>query len=201
MKRERDIRLSTGPFNRFLRFRRSESALSGCGVIPATTALSRRRPREDAGSSTTAAEVEFTKKEIWLSIFSLQHFEGCEEEKLVLDTAATLYKRNGKYFIVYQESELTGLEGTQTTIKLDGKKIALTRTGAYASHMQFFENERQVGLYQSPIGLDLSIATHTSRVHNTVNEFGGELVIDYTIEIEHAVMGVHHFEMHVSVPQ
>ena len=30
-----------------------------------------------------------------------------------------------RYYIAYEESELTGLEGTKTTVKLDGKTVAL----------------------------------------------------------------------------
>ncbi len=48
---------------------------------------------------------------------------GCDEENIDLQTAATLYERGGKYYIAYEESELTGLEGTKTTVKLDGKTV------------------------------------------------------------------------------
>ena len=138
------------------------------------------------------------KKDVWLSIFSTQQFVGCEEEQIDLVTAATLYERGGKYYITYEESELTGLQGTHTTVKLDGKTVALIRTGTYPSHMLFSEDERHVGLYQTPAGVELAIATHTSQIRSTVGENGGELVIDYTVEIDNSVMGEHHFEMIVS---
>ncbi len=140
------------------------------------------------------------KKDVWLSIYSYQHLLGCDEEQAALDTAATLYKRNGKYFIIYQESELTGLEGTQTTLKLEGKQVTLIRTGAFVSHMMFRENERRVGLYQTPFGQQMTITTQTSSVQNSVGDSGGELVIDYTIEVDNSMMGVYHFEMYVTTP-
>ena len=43
-----------------------------------------------------------------------------------------------------------------------------------------------------------TIATHTSRIQNTIGEGGGALVIDYTVEIDHSVAGSHHFEMTVA---
>ena len=67
--------------------------------------------------------MENIKKDVWLSIHSTQHFAGCEEEEINLVTQARLYRRNGKYYIAYDESELTGLEGTRTTLKLDGKTV------------------------------------------------------------------------------
>ena len=80
------------------------------------------------------------KKDVWLSISSKQHFADCDEEQIELETAATLYERGGKYYIAYEESELTGLEGTRTTVKLDGKSVALIRTGTWPSHMLFAED-------------------------------------------------------------
>ena len=138
------------------------------------------------------------KKDVWLTIHSTQRFVGCEAEQINLTTAATLYERGGKYYIAYEESELTGLEGTRTTVKLDGKPVTLIRSGAYPSHMLFAEDERHVGLYQSPIGAEIAISTHTSRVRNTVGEDGGELVLDYTVEVDNSLMGQHHFEMYVT---
>ena len=82
------------------------------------------------------------KKDVWLTISSQQQFAGCDEENIDLQTAATLYERGGKYYIAYEESELTGLEGTKTTVKLDGKTVALIRTGTFPSHMLFAEDER-----------------------------------------------------------
>ena len=94
------------------------------------------------------------KKDVWLTIRSRQHFAGCDEERVNLETAATLYERGGKYYIAYEESELTGLEGTKTTVKLDGKTVTLIRTGTFPSHMVCSEDERHIGLYQTPIGHD-----------------------------------------------
>lgn len=141
---------------------------------------------------------KYMKKDVWLSINSAQQFVECDEEQIDLVTAAVLYERGGKYYIIYEESELTGLDGTRTTLKLDDKSVSLIRTGTYPSQMLFAEDERHVGLYQTPVGSAMTIATHTSRVYNTVGDEGGELIIDYTIEVDNCVMGEHHFEMVVA---
>ena len=91
------------------------------------------------------------------------------------------------------------MEGTHTTVKLDGKSVSLIRTGAYPSHMQFTEDERQVGLYATGAGA-MTISVYASRVHNTIGENGGELALDYTIEVDNSLAGEHHFEM-VVTPQ
>ena len=47
------------------------------------------------------------KKDVIITIASKQNFEGCEPDHINLITAGRLYRRNGKYFISYEESELT----------------------------------------------------------------------------------------------
>ncbi len=104
-----------------------------------------------------------------------------------------------KYYIAYEESELTGLEGTKTTVKLDGKTVALIRTGTFPSHMLFAEDERHVGLYQTPVGSEMAIATHTSRgAQHHRRGRRTPIIIDYTVEVDNSLMGEHHFEMTVS---
>ena len=139
------------------------------------------------------------KQPVMLSICGSQRYEGADPDRVELLTEGELESLGeDRWRISYEESELTGLEGTKTTVKLDGKTVTLIRTGTFPSHMLFSEDERHVGLYQTPIGQDMTIATHTSHVCNTVGENGGRLVIDYTVEVDNSLMGEHHFEMVVS---
>ncbi|MBP3312053.1 MAG: DUF1934 domain-containing protein [Butyricicoccus sp.] len=136
------------------------------------------------------------KKNVLLSIASTQQFEGCEPEHIDLMTEAKLYERNGKYYITYEETELTGLEGTRTMVKMDGTTVSMIRTGTYPSELLFAEDQRHVGLYQTEFGA-LTISTHTSRLDNTIGENGGVLEIEYTIEVDNSMVGHHRFRMTV----
>lgn len=136
------------------------------------------------------------KKNVLLSIASTQQFEGCESEHIDLMTEAKLYERNGKYYITYDETELTGLEGTRTMVKMDGATVSMIRTGTYPSELLFAEDQRHVGLYQTEFGA-LTISTHTSRLDNTIGENGGVLEIEYTIEVDNSMVGHHRFRMTV----
>lgn len=134
------------------------------------------------------------KKDALLSIRSTQRFEGCDEEKIDLITQARFYKRGGKFYISYEESELTGLLGTRTTVKIDGDTVTMMRTGTYPSEMIFGKNQRHVGLYHTEFGA-ITISTHTNQLRNTIGEYGGELEIDYTVEVDQSMIGNHHFRM------
>lgn len=137
-------------------------------------------------------------RDVWLSIDSTQQFTDCDPEEITLVTAAKLYKRNGKFYIIYDESQLTGMEGTRTTIKLNGKSVTMLRTGQCASELLFAEGQCHVGLYHTGLGEPMTISTRTGNITNTVTEQGGTLILEYTIEIDNCAMGHHHFEMLVA---
>lgn len=140
------------------------------------------------------------KKDVILSISSTQHFEGSEEEHIDLMTEAKLYERGGKYYICYDETELTGLGNTRTTVKMDDGTVSMIRTGAYPSELLFAKDQRHVGLYETDYGA-LTISTHTDRLDNTIGEDGGELSIRYTIEVDNSLVGRHSFRMTVAPAQ
>lgn len=138
------------------------------------------------------------KKDVWLSIHSVQQFEGCEPEEVDMMTAARMYRKRDKYYISYHESEITGLEGTRTMLKISDGAVSMTRTGSCPSEMLFLENQRHVGLYHTGFGTTMTISTRTSRIVNHITEDGGILAIDYTIEVDQNLTGHHRFEMVVS---
>lgn len=137
------------------------------------------------------------KKNIWMSVKAAQQFQGCQPEQIEFMTDAVLYERNGTYFITYEESDLTGLEGTRTTVKLAGKNITVIRTGSYPMRMLFVEHERYTGMYPVSAGIEIEMAMYTTRISNTIHESGGQLAIDYTIEMDNVFMGKNHFELKI----
>ena len=137
---------------------------------------------------------ESFKRDVIITIASQQNFSGCEPDHIDLITAGRLYRRGGKYYISYEESELTGMEGTRTTIKLEEEQVTMTRTGTHPAQMLFAKNRRHVGLYHTEVG-SLTVSTHTSELVNNIGEEGGNLAIDYTVEIDSSLAGNHRFEM------
>lgn len=134
-----------------------------------------------------------------ISIKSQQLFEDREPDGIELVTAGTLEAEgdNG-YKLSYQESELTGMEGTKTVFRICGKQVTLTREGGVNSMMVFEEGMRHVSMYETPFGA-LAVGVNTKRMKNEMSANGGELEIDYAIEVDHAVTGQNLF--HIKVKQ
>ena len=102
----------------------------------------------------------------------------------------------GRYTISYEESELTGLEGTTTVLQIEGGRVTLLREGSVNSQMVFEEGCRHLSMYETPYGA-LSVGINTRRMKNTVGEDGGDLEIDYAVEIDNLLAGQNLFRMSV----
>ena len=120
---------------------------------------------------------------------------GPEEMELV--TPGRLVRdAQGRYTISYEESELTGLEGTTTVLQIEGGRVTLLREGSVNSRMVFEEGCRHLSMYETPYGA-LSVGINTRRMKNTVGEDGGDLEIDYAVEIDNLLAGQNLFRMSV----
>lgn len=141
--------------------------------------------------------IETNALPVLLTIRSEQHFEGAEPDgvELMTEGTLTLTGENG-ILLSYQESELTGLEGTTTTFEVRGPQVILSRTGSVNSQMVFEEGKQHTSLYETPFG-ELAIDIQTSRLRHSLTERGGLMDLQYSIAVEHSVTGRNAFKIHV----
>ena len=132
-----------------------------------------------------------------ISIRGRQSFEQAEEETIELVTEGCL-QPDGEdgYTLTYQESELTGLEGTLTTFQIERDRVTLLRIGEVNSQMVFEEGRRHLSMYNTPYGA-LAVGISTKKMKAKLDAAGGSIEIDYAIEIDHAVAGENLFHIQV----
>ncbi len=119
---------------------------------------------------------------------------GPDEMELV--TEGRLICNDKGVLVSYQETELTGLQGTTTMLRINGPVVTLLREGTVNSQMVFEEGRRHLSMYETPYG-SMSVGINTRRVKNTIGETGGDLEIDYAIEIDNLMVGRNFFSMNV----
>ncbi len=71
------------------------------------------------------------RKDVIIQINGSPKYEDADGEEIELTTAGRFYRKNGSYYIMYKESELTGMEGITTTLKVEDKRITLMRNGLF----------------------------------------------------------------------
>ena len=90
---------------------------------------------------------------------------------------------DGRITLRYEESELSGMEGTTTELiftKDEPTLVTLRRTGTVRCALVMEEHRQHSGVYETPVmPLDLTVITHSLR--NTVTEDGGILDAYYSL--------------------
>lgn len=148
--------------------------------------------------NTKAAKAEIMP--VILFVKGKQDYGGQEPDGTELMTEGTMRLTPEGCLLSYEESALTGMEGTTTTFELRGDQVLLTRTGTVNSQMIFEEGRRHTSLYETPMG-DMTIDVLTSRLRHNMTEHGGLMEIRYSIALEHTVTGKSSFQIRVREKQ
>lgn len=136
------------------------------------------------------------RKDVIIHINGCPKYEDSDGESIELTTAGRLYRKNGSYYIIYKESELTGMEGVTTTVKVEDQRITLMRNGMYPTQMIFEKGQRHFGYYNTEFGA-LTVAVSARDVRHSMTDSGGELLIDYAIEVDSVLTGENLFKIRV----
>ncbi|MBQ1232472.1 MAG: DUF1934 domain-containing protein [Clostridia bacterium] len=110
-----------------------------------------------------------------------------EEEALEMVTQGLVRVRGGRVEIVYDEGELSGMEGSQTVIsyaKGEPQTVSMIRTGAVSTVLVFERGVRHLCTYETPY-MPFQIGVLALAVDNRL-ESEGEICLDYLIEIRGA---------------
>ncbi|MET0016965.1 DUF1934 family protein [Oscillibacter sp.] len=144
----------------------------------------------------TSTDTESVPFPVILSVRGEQYFDDCDPDNTELTTEGTLTMLPGGMRLRYEESALTGMEGTTTTFELRGPRVLLTRSGKVNSQMVFEEGRQHTSLYETPMG-ELSVDIQTSLLRHNLTERGGLLEIKYSIAVEHTATGKNAFKIRV----
>ena len=131
-----------------------------------------------------------------ISVEGTQKIMGEEKQVVTIVTDGVMERSGDKVLLRYDESEMTGMEGTTTTFEVERDRVSLTRTGAIESRMIFEKGKKNVSLYDMGFGA-LTIGVQARRLQNSLGPNGGRLEISYGIEIEDMVKGLNSFVIDV----
>ena len=124
--------------------------------------------------------------------------EQSRDELAEFSTEGRYECADGSGTIVYLESELTGMEGTQTTIAFTPAGAVLSRIGTLTGRMNFNPGVRDTFLYETPYGTT-TVGLQTQRYESTLTETGGTLIIEYVVDFDHAFVGTN--TLHITIQE
>ena len=128
-------------------------------------------------------------EKIMISIDGTQNFGNNDTNNVELTTAGELNVLENSYTLKYEESELTGMEGTTTEITVSKNGIvSLMRSGTVNSNLIFEEGKRHLSYYDTKDGA-FSIGVFASYVDNILEQNYGEISITYAMDVDDKPIG------------
>ncbi len=123
------------------------------------------------------------EKDVTIELTSINSVDK-EQSKIELTTVGKLKSlANGGFQLKYEESEVTGFQGSTTCLSFFGNELVnLSRTGTAASELVLEKNKKHHCHYGTPYG-DLTMGIFTHCIDNNVDDSGGELYLKYTVDI------------------
>lgn len=138
------------------------------------------------------------KKDVYIQIKGTQQSEeGTDTTELF--TQGLLCEQNGKYYLVYEESEATGFNGCRTTLKLEGNdRVTLRRSGPSRSELIIERGLRNIGCYGTAVG-DLQIGVFAQDIRNGLTENGGDVYFKYHLDVNSVFLSENEVSINVKI--
>ena len=138
-------------------------------------------------------------KDVIISVTGVQQgVNGPDAMELV--TAGQYGQDEKETLLTWQESELTGMEGTKTSLRVQPRGVVLSREGTLNTRMEFEEGRKRYFLYETPFG-SATMGLNTRRIVNRLGVHGGEIEIDYSVDMDDTIVGRNRFFIRVQEPR
>jgi len=117
-----------------------------------------------------------------VTIVGTQRDAQGEESCIELITAGHYYEKNGVQYIIYKDSEISGLEGVKTMLKVYDQYIVLVRMGSVKHQQEFRLSSKSYSTYVTPyVTLDMAILTQN--IEMDLSGPAKSIYIRYELEI------------------
>ncbi len=136
-------------------------------------------------------------KDVWISINSIHSYDQEDEDSLEFSTDGHYYFDGENGCLTYMESDVTGLEGTRTSVIVMPDQVVVDRDGMVTSRMIFREGLRDAFQYATPFG-SATMGIDTRRISRQIGENGGNVEIEYVVDMEHTVASRNRFQITVT---
>ena len=126
-------------------------------------------------------------KDVVISMHSIYGYDQEDADFLDFTTEGYYFQDGDTSCFSYQETEVTGLNGTRTSVFVRPDHVVVDRDGEVSGRMVFKVGEKNSFPYETPFGT-ATLGVKTSRIRQRFDENGGDLEVDYVMDMEHALV-------------
>lgn len=132
-----------------------------------------------------------------ISINGFQQTVGdTESENIELITEGEFEYDEGLYYIDYEESEATGMEGCHTNLEIGADYVSISRTGSVNTTMLYIQGRKTHSMYHTPYG-EMLVGIYTKNLEIDIDDSGGTICAEYVIELNDKPCGDNKIEISV----
>lgn len=118
------------------------------------------------------------------ALISVRSFSDIQNDEVIeVVTPGVFLPHEDGFKAVYEESEISGMEGTTTTLIIKDDSMTLERVGSVTTTMEFKKGEDAVSLYNTPYGM-MNINISTKELDVNIGEDGGVVYTKYILALE-----------------
>lgn len=136
------------------------------------------------GQDMIASEISQNKQVLSIQVDSVIISPEGETQEMTLYTEATYKVERNKQYLMYDETEISGMDGTKTLLSYDGTSVHIRRYGDVKSNLKIQLQESFENFYTTPYGTFI-MTTYGESFKWDENRIDIELCYQLTIEGDH----------------
>ena len=118
------------------------------------------------------------------AVISIRSFSDLDKDEVIeVVTPGKFHLGESEFKAVYEESEISGMDGTTTTLVIKDDVLVLEREGSTSTRMEFKKGEDVISLYNTPYGM-MNINISTKELDIAMDEDGGVIYTKYVLGLE-----------------
>lgn len=118
------------------------------------------------------------------AVISIRSFSDLDKDEVIeVVTPGKFHLGESEFKAVYEESEISGMDGTTTTLVIKDDVLVLEREGSTSTKMEFKKGEDVISLYNTPYGM-MNINISTKELDIDMDEDGGVIYTKYVLGLE-----------------
>ena len=127
------------------------------------------------------------KKKVLIKVEGTQEFVDREPagqaDRIEFVTIGTYHLRPHEFYIMYKESELAGMAGVTTTLRVKDGRVTLNRMGAAGLKQEFEPGVLHRSVYNTNFG-SLWLSILTKQLETDLTAHGGRISLEYDLFVD-----------------
>jgi len=124
-------------------------------------------------------------KQVLVTVTGTQCDINGEEHQIKLQALGRCYEKNGVHYVIYDENQSSGMQGTITTLKIYPDHVVLLRSGEIEQKLDFYLQRKTYGQYTTAFGrMQIEVTAKVLEISPWTGDNPVSVVIHYDLEID-----------------